>query len=41
MIDPGPKTYKIALNANDSEEWKDAIRKEMASMESHGVFTFV
>jgi len=41
MIEPGPKTYKIALNVNDSEEWKEAIGKEMALMESHGVFTFV
>jgi hypothetical protein len=41
MIEPGPKTYQIALNADDSEQWKEAIGKEMASMENHGVFTFV
>jgi hypothetical protein len=41
MVQPGPKTNKIALNADDSEQWKEAISKEMASMESYGVFTFV
>jgi len=36
MIEPGQKTYKIALNADDSEQWKKAICKDMASMESYG-----
>jgi hypothetical protein len=29
------------LDAEDAEQWKEAIGKEMASMESHEVFTFV
>jgi hypothetical protein len=29
------------LNAQDTEQWKEAIGKELASMESHEVFTFV
>jgi len=41
MIEQGPKTYLAALHAEDAERWKDAIGKEMASMESHEVFTFV
>ena len=41
MIEPGPKTYNIARNANDSEQWKDAIGNEMVSIASHRVFTFV
>jgi len=41
MIEQGPKTYRAALDAEDAEQWKEAIDKEMASMESHEVFTFV
>ena len=41
MIEQGPKTYCSALDAEDAEQWKEAIRKEMASMESHEVFTLV
>ena len=41
MIEQGPKTYRAALDAEDAEQWKEAIRKELASMESHEVFTFV
>jgi hypothetical protein len=41
MIEQGPRTYLEALDAEDPEQWKEAIRKEMASMESHEVFTFV
>jgi len=41
MIEQGPKTYRAALNAEDAEQWKEAISKEMASTESHEVFTFV
>jgi hypothetical protein len=41
MIEQGPKTYRAALDAEDAEQWKEAIGKEMASMESHEVFTFV
>jgi len=41
MIKPGPKTYRAALNPEDAEQWKEAIGKEVSSMESHGVFTCV
>jgi len=41
MIEPGPKTYRTALNSEDANQWKEAIGKEVSSMESHGVFTFV
>jgi len=41
MIEQGPKTYRAALDAENAEQWKEAIGKEMASMESHEVFTFV
>jgi hypothetical protein len=36
-----PKTYRAALDAEDAEQWKEAIGKEVGSMESHEVFTFV
>jgi len=41
MIERGAKTYHAALDAEDAEQWTGAIGKEMASMESHEVFTFV
>jgi hypothetical protein len=41
MIEQCPKTYRAALDAEDAEQWKEAIGKEMASMESHEVFSFV
>jgi len=41
MIDQGPKTDYAALDAEDAEQWKEAIGKEVASMESDEVFTFV
>jgi len=41
MIEQGPKTYRTALDAEDAEQWKEAIAKEVASMESHEVFSFV
>jgi hypothetical protein len=41
MIEPGPKTYKAAMEAEDSDQWKEAIGKEVTSMEDHEVFTFV
>ena len=41
MIEPGPKTYQAAMEAKDSNQWKEAIGKEVASMEDHEVFTFV
>jgi len=41
MIERGPKTYRAALDAEDAAQWKEAIGKEVASMESHEVFTFV
>jgi len=41
MIEQGPKTYRAAFDVENAEQWKEAIGKEMASMESHEVFTFV
>jgi hypothetical protein len=41
MIEQGPKTYHSALDAEDAEHLNKAIGKEMASIESHEVFTFV
>jgi len=41
MIEQGPKTYRAALDEEDAKQWKAAIVKEMASMESHEDFTFV
>jgi len=41
MIEQSPKTYRAVLDAEDAEQWKEAIGKEMAAMESHEVFTFV
>jgi len=41
MIEQGPKTYRAALDAVDAEQCKEAIGKEMASMESHEVFTII
>jgi hypothetical protein len=41
MIEPGPKTCRAGLNSEDAKQWKEAIGKEVSSMESHGVFTFV
>jgi len=41
MIQQSPMTYRAALDAEDAEQWKEAIGKEMASMESHEVFIFV
>jgi len=41
MIEQGPETYRAALDAEDAEQWKEAISKAVASMESHEVFTFV
>jgi len=41
MIKPGPKTYRAALNSENADQWKEAIGKEVSSMESHGVLTIV
>jgi len=41
MIKQGPNTYRAALNAEDAEQWEEAIGREVASMESHEVFTFI
>jgi hypothetical protein len=41
MTERGPKTYIAALNSKDADEWKEAIAKEVSSMESHGVLTCV
>ena len=41
MIEPGPKTYRAALDSENDEQWKGVIGKEVSSMESHGVFPFV
>jgi hypothetical protein len=40
MIEPGPKTCRAALNSEDAAQWKQAIAKELSSIESQGVFTF-
>jgi len=41
MIEQGPKTYHAALVAEYAEQWKEAISKDVASRETHQVFTFV
>ena len=41
MIEQGPKTYRAALDAEDAEQCKYAIGKEVASMESYEIFTSV
>jgi len=41
MIEQGTKTCRAALDAETSVQWEEAIGKEVASMESHEVFTFV
>jgi len=41
MIEQGPETYRAALDADDAEQWKEAIGTEVASMESDKVFTFI
>jgi len=41
MIEQGPKTYRATLDAEDAEQSKEPIGKEMASMVSHEVFTFL
>jgi hypothetical protein len=41
MIEPGPKTYKIACNADDLKQRKEVIGKEMSLMDRNEVFTFV
>jgi hypothetical protein len=41
MIEQGPMTYDAALHAEDAEQWKEVIGKEMALMESHEVFTLI
>jgi len=41
MMEPGQKTYRAALNSEDADQRKEVIGKEVSSMESHGVFTFV
>jgi len=41
LIEQGPKTYHAGLYAEEAEQWKEAIGKEVASMESHEVFTFI
>jgi len=30
MMEQGPKTYRAALDAEDAEQWKEAIGKEVA-----------
>jgi len=40
-IEQGTKIYHAALDAEDTDQLKDAVGKEMPSMESHEVFTFV
>jgi hypothetical protein len=41
IIEHGRKMYLAALNAEDAEQWKKAIRNKVALIESHEVFTFV
>jgi len=41
MIEQGPNTFRAALAAEDAEQWKEAIGKEMTSMETHEVFIFI
>jgi hypothetical protein len=41
VSEQGRKTYHAALDAEDAEQYKEAISKEMVSKESHEVFTFV
>jgi len=41
MIEQGPKTYRAALDAEETEQWKEVIDKEVASRRSHEVLTFV
>jgi len=41
MIEQGPKTDRAALDAEDAEQWKEAIGNEMATMQRHEVVTFV
>jgi len=41
MMEQGPKTCRAALDAEDAEQLKEAISKEVASMKSHDVFTFI
>jgi len=41
MIKQGLKTFHAVLEAVDAVQRKEAVRKEVASMESHEVFTFV
>jgi len=41
MIEQGPKTYCAGLDAEDAEQWIEAISKEAASRESHEAFTFI
>jgi hypothetical protein len=41
MIEPGPKTQRAALNSEDADQCKEAIGKEVSTMGSQGLFTFV
>jgi hypothetical protein len=41
MIQLGPKNYHAALDADNSDRWKEAIDKEMKSMANHRVFTYL
>jgi len=41
MIEQGPKTYRTALGEGDAEQWKEAIVKEVTSMESDEGFTCI
>jgi len=41
VIEQGPKTYRAAFDAEDGEQWKEALGREVASMESHEAFTII
>jgi len=41
MTQYGPKTYCTEVNAEDTEQWNEAIGMKVASMECHEIFTLV
>ena len=40
-IDLTPKTYKQAMNSNNSHQWQEAINKELKSIADNNVFSIV
>jgi hypothetical protein len=41
MIDPGPKTCRADWNYADADQLKQSLAKEVLSMESNGMLTWV